>query len=138
MTSKKELLPALSLTLVLLVVGVISYAAFPAKSPDQPVRLMFKGVAGKVLFTHKCIHLNPVMMLPAATAIIISKKVNPTLKPAVNVMRPSRRMKTSPQEPMPSIPNVSAAIRKAKPDRKNAQPAMLCNFFVFIFFNSTR
>ena len=53
MTSKKELLLALSLTLVLLVVGVISYAAFPAKSPDQPVRLMFKGVAGKVLFTHK-------------------------------------------------------------------------------------
>jgi hypothetical protein len=53
MTSKKELLLALILTLVLLVVGVISYAAFPAKTPDQPVRLMFKGVAGKVLFTHK-------------------------------------------------------------------------------------
>nr|MBL0699426.1 cytochrome C [Desulfobacterales bacterium] len=53
MTSKKELLLALILTLVLLVVGVISYAAFPAKAPDQPVRLMFKGVAGKVLFTHK-------------------------------------------------------------------------------------
>ena len=53
MASKKELLLALALALVLLVVGVVSYAAFPPKAPDQPVRLMFKGVAGKVLFTHK-------------------------------------------------------------------------------------
>ena len=33
--------------------GVISYAAAPAKTPDEPVRIMFKVVAGKVLFDHK-------------------------------------------------------------------------------------
>lgn len=53
MTSKKELWVASGLTLILLIVGVISYAAFPEQAPEQPVRLMFKGVAGKVLFTHK-------------------------------------------------------------------------------------
>lgn len=37
----------------LLVLGVISYAAFPPKTPDEPVRLMFNVAAGKVLFDHK-------------------------------------------------------------------------------------
>ena len=40
------------LIIVLLFVGVISYAAFPAKTPDEPIRLMYKTVAGKVLFDH--------------------------------------------------------------------------------------
>ncbi|MBW1837271.1 MAG: cytochrome c3 family protein [Deltaproteobacteria bacterium] len=53
MTSKKELQLAYGLVIVLFVVGVLSYAAFSAKTPDQPVRLMFKSVAGKVLFDHK-------------------------------------------------------------------------------------
>ncbi len=53
MTSKKELQLAYGLIIVLFVVGVLSYAAFSAKTPDQPVRLMFKSVAGKVLFDHK-------------------------------------------------------------------------------------
>jgi len=53
MISNKELQIAYGLAIILLVVGVLSYAAFPAKSPDQPVRLMFKCVAGKVLFDHK-------------------------------------------------------------------------------------
>ena len=33
--------------------GVLSYVAFSAKTPDQPVRKMFKCAAGKVLFDHK-------------------------------------------------------------------------------------
>ena len=41
------------LIIVLLFVGAISYAAFPAKTLDEPVRLMYKTVAGKVLFDHK-------------------------------------------------------------------------------------
>ena len=53
MTSKKELLLACKLAIILLILGVFSYAAFSASPPDQPVRLMFKCVAGKVLFDHK-------------------------------------------------------------------------------------
>jgi len=53
MTPKKELQMAYGMVIILLVVGFLSYAAFSAKTPDQPVRIMFKGVAGKVLFDHK-------------------------------------------------------------------------------------
>ncbi|MBU4345018.1 MAG: cytochrome c family protein [Desulfobacteraceae bacterium] len=53
MTPQKELQLAYGLAIILLVVGVLSYAAFPAKAPEQPVRLMFKCVAGKILFDHK-------------------------------------------------------------------------------------
>jgi len=53
MTPKKELQLAYGLIIILFLVGVISYAGFPAKTPDQPVRIMYKGVAGKVLFDHK-------------------------------------------------------------------------------------
>ncbi len=37
----------------MLIVSIISYAAYPAKSPDPPLRIMFKVVAGKVLFDHQ-------------------------------------------------------------------------------------
>lgn len=53
MAPNKELRLAYGLMVVLFVVGVITYAAFPAKTPDVPIRLMFKAVAGKVLFDHK-------------------------------------------------------------------------------------
>ncbi len=53
MSLKKELKLAYGLAIILLVVGVISYAAFPAKAPEEPVRIMYKVVAGKVLFDHK-------------------------------------------------------------------------------------
>lgn len=53
MTSNKELQLAFRLAIILLVIGVLSFAAFPAKAPEQPVRLMFKSAAGKVMFTHK-------------------------------------------------------------------------------------
>ncbi|MEA3417527.1 MAG: cytochrome c3 family protein [Thermodesulfobacteriota bacterium] len=53
MTSQKELQLAYGLAIILFVVGVLSYAVCPAKVPDKPVRLMFKCVAGKVLFDHK-------------------------------------------------------------------------------------
>ena len=38
---------------VLLVIGAISYAAFPLKEPREPLRLMFEVAAGNVLFNHK-------------------------------------------------------------------------------------
>jgi len=53
MTSKGEQSLAFALAAVLLVVGVICYAAFPQKIPEEPVRLMFKTTAGKVFFDHK-------------------------------------------------------------------------------------
>ena len=55
MTSKKELQLAYGLAIVLFVAGVLSYAytAFSAKPPAEPVRIMFKSVAGNVLFSHK-------------------------------------------------------------------------------------
>ena len=53
MKSNKELQIAYGLAIILLVVGVLSYTAFSAKAPEQPVRLMFKCVAGKILFDHK-------------------------------------------------------------------------------------
>lgn len=56
MTPKKELQFAYALAVTLLVVGIFSYAAFPAKAPDQPLRVMFKTVAGKVFFDHKTHH----------------------------------------------------------------------------------
>ena len=53
MDSKKELRIAYGLAVILLIVGVISYAAFSAKVPEEPIRVMFKTSAGKVLFQHQ-------------------------------------------------------------------------------------
>ncbi len=53
MDPKKQLQIAYILAIAMLVVGVISYAAFSAPAPEEPVRIMFKTVAGKVLFDHK-------------------------------------------------------------------------------------
>ena len=53
MLSNRQLKIAYGLILYLLLVGVLSYAAFPEKTPEEPVRLMYKVVAGKVLFDHK-------------------------------------------------------------------------------------
>ena len=55
MSSKKQLQLAYGLAIVLLVVGVGSYAytALNATVLDEPVRIQFQSVAGKVLFSHK-------------------------------------------------------------------------------------
>jgi len=53
MTSKQQVTLAYRVAIVLFVVGVFSYAAFSAPAPEQPVRIMFKSAAGKVLFDHK-------------------------------------------------------------------------------------
>jgi len=52
MTSKKKLKISLLFSIVLLVAGIVCYAAFPPPSPDEPVRLMFPNAAGKVLLGH--------------------------------------------------------------------------------------
>jgi hypothetical protein len=53
MNPKKPLQLAYGMAVVLLLVGVLSYTAFSAKAPDEPVRLMFQCSTGKVLFDHK-------------------------------------------------------------------------------------
>jgi hypothetical protein len=53
MASKNELQLAHGLWIILLVVGAICFLASPAETPDPPVRIMLKNMAGKVLFDHK-------------------------------------------------------------------------------------
>jgi hypothetical protein len=53
MFSKKQMKIAYGLILYLLIVAVLCYAAFPEKVPEEPVRLMYNVVAGKVLFDHE-------------------------------------------------------------------------------------
>lgn len=53
MNSEKELQLAYILLIFLLVVGIFSYTAAPARSPDVPVRLSMKAANGNVLFDHK-------------------------------------------------------------------------------------
>jgi len=53
MSSKKEVKFAYSLAVILFIVGVVSFSAFPAGTHGEPVRIMFKSLAGKVFFDHK-------------------------------------------------------------------------------------
>jgi hypothetical protein len=50
MFSKKELKLAYGVAVCLLVIGAISYAAFPLQAPEEPLRLMYTVAAGNVLF----------------------------------------------------------------------------------------
>ena len=53
MAPKKELKRAYYLAGILLLVGAVCYAAFPKTAPEQPIRMMFHSVSGKVLFNHQ-------------------------------------------------------------------------------------
>ncbi len=57
MEVKTQRMIAYGIGLILLIVGVICYAAFPEAVPDEPVRILFTSKAGDVLFDHK-IHLD--------------------------------------------------------------------------------
>lgn len=52
MMPDKESKVVLGIAVVLLVIGVACYSVFAVRLPDEPVRLMFPGTAGNVLFTH--------------------------------------------------------------------------------------
>ena len=144
MTPKRELQIAYSLIIVFLFVGAISFAAFPAKTPDEPVRLMYKTVAGKVLFDQQ----NPFMRIqgtaspvPGLSPSIILKNPKKVEDSACSVRRVSskflKKVKTFPdscldcheaedledsgmsqKNPMHSIHSVKVAIRKLKSVRK--------------------
>lgn len=53
MISKKKLKIVYGIIIYLMFVGVLCYAAFPVKAPEEPIRLMYEVTAGKVLFDHK-------------------------------------------------------------------------------------
>jgi hypothetical protein len=53
MDSKKEKTVAYVMAGILLLVAVVCYAAYPIKPPEPPLRIMFKNIAGNVLFDHK-------------------------------------------------------------------------------------
>ncbi|NCO60458.1 MAG: cytochrome C [Deltaproteobacteria bacterium CG_4_8_14_3_um_filter_51_11] len=53
MEKKGELKLAYTILVVLLVVGIGAYVAFPQRAPEQPVRILFQNIGGKVLFDHK-------------------------------------------------------------------------------------
>ena len=53
MSLKNELKLVYVLAIVCLIVGILCYSSLPAKSPETPIRLMFKTVGGNVLFDHQ-------------------------------------------------------------------------------------
>lgn len=53
MFSKRELQLVCAAAAVLLLIGVVGYAALPEKSPPEPVRIVYPVTAGNVLFDHK-------------------------------------------------------------------------------------
>ena len=52
MGSRQGLKPVWVAIACLLLIAVVSYAAFPAKAPKQPIRVVFQSIAGKVMFSH--------------------------------------------------------------------------------------
>jgi len=52
MELKREKIIAFCAAITLFIVGVVCYAAFPESQPEEPVRIMLKSTAGKILFTH--------------------------------------------------------------------------------------
>jgi len=53
MGQNKERVVAYWIAGIFFVIGAVCYAAFPERTPDQPIRIMFKSTGGKVLFDHK-------------------------------------------------------------------------------------
>ena len=52
MTSEKDVKLVLSVAVVLFIVGVLCYAAFPIKSPEIPNRIQYRSATGHALFQH--------------------------------------------------------------------------------------
>lgn len=53
MKQRTEKSLAYCIAVILFAVGVVSYAAFPERKPEEPIRIMLQSTAGKVLFDHK-------------------------------------------------------------------------------------
>lgn len=53
MTSKKHRMIMYGVAIQLVLIAIVSYAAFPIETPQEPIRLMYQTNAGKVLFDHQ-------------------------------------------------------------------------------------
>jgi hypothetical protein len=53
MEPRKERIVAYVIALVLFLVGVVSYAAYPDRKPAEPPRVLLKSIGGNVLLDHK-------------------------------------------------------------------------------------
>ncbi len=53
MVSERQHKTALWSAVVLFFIGIVCYAAASVKTPDEPIRVMFRNVAGHILFDHK-------------------------------------------------------------------------------------
>ena len=53
MTSNKHRMIMYAVAAMLLIVAVVSYAAFPKAAPEEPLRMVYPTNAGKVLFDHQ-------------------------------------------------------------------------------------
>ncbi len=53
MRSKNELWIGYAVAVICLLVGVFCYSILPAKPPESPLRVMFSGMGGNVLFHHQ-------------------------------------------------------------------------------------
>jgi hypothetical protein len=53
MTSKKLRKIVYGVAVLLLLIAIVCYAAFPIEAPEEPIRLMYQTNAGKVLFDHQ-------------------------------------------------------------------------------------
>jgi len=53
MGATTQLKTAYILSATLFLVGVVAYAAYPDKPPEQPVRMVLRNIGGNVLFDHK-------------------------------------------------------------------------------------
>ena len=53
MDGKREIKITFAAAAILLLVAVVCYAAYPIISPETPLRIMFKNIAGNVFFDHK-------------------------------------------------------------------------------------
>ena len=111
MFSKKELQLVYGLAVVLLIVGVISFAAFSAQTPTrEPVRMMFQVAAGNVLFDHKPTPRWKVTGCPAETVIIRWPRTNTMMRsPAANATIRKKAMKTFPNAVTRFISNAEIA-----------------------------
>jgi hypothetical protein len=52
MTSERDLKLVYSVAVILFIVGLFCYAAFPVKPPDEPLRIQYRSATGNVLFEH--------------------------------------------------------------------------------------
>lgn len=53
MLPEKEMKLTGGFAVVLFIIGVLCYSVFGHEPPEEPIRLMFPGSAGNVLFTHQ-------------------------------------------------------------------------------------